>query len=217
MERPLFTIVIACFFLSQLVKATTGSHSEDESIARARRLFNATFLEVPPSQADQWQRDLRTVGSQDIGAFKKLLEEEPGDNSTQNAVLSFICKIDGYNMCSNGDSEILRITRKFLDDKSDAPDWVSLDYSLLYLSQKGDSRDLPLLVRYSALVSNLPIPKQQSVDCLRILQARAAGTNVLEGLETRYYSWSTNSPPFLPSVANTGPQAVYAYVVKKRQ
>lgn len=117
--------------MSQLVKATTGSHSEDESIARARRLFNATFLEVPPSQADQWQRDLRTVGSQDIGAVKKLLEEEPGDNSTQNAVLSFICKIDGYNICSNGDSEILRITRKFLDD------WVSLDYSLLYLSQKG--------------------------------------------------------------------------------
>lgn len=189
---------------------------EDESMARARRLFNSTFLEVSSSEVGQWQRDLRTVGPQDIESFKKLLEEEPGDYFTQNTVLSFITKIDGGNMCSTGDKDILEATRKFLTEKIDVPDWRFVEYSLLYLSQKGDSRDINLLNKYSKLPSKLPIIKNESVDCLRILQTRVSGTNVLEGLQTRYYTWSTNSPPFLPSVANAGPQAVYVYDLLKQ-
>ena len=34
--------------------------------------------------------------------------------------------------------------------------------------------------------------------------------------KTRLYCWSTNEPPFLPSVANTGPQAVYVYDLLKQ-
>ena len=216
MNNQLIIIITINFLLCQAVRGIPDSSQKDESMVRARRLFNATFLEVSASEVGQWQQDLETVGPQDIGAFKKLLEEEPGDNFTQNTVLSFVCKIDGCNMCSTGDKDVLEITREFLADKSNTVDWLSVEYSLLYLSQKGDSRDLFLLEKYSKLPSKLPIIKKESVDCLRILQARVSGTNVLEGLETRYYNWSTNSPPFLPSVANTGPQAAYVYDLLKQ-
>ncbi|MGI6391782.1 MAG: hypothetical protein ACOX7Q_16615 [Kiritimatiellia bacterium] len=187
---------------------------EDESMARVVRLWTASIDEIP---AAQWLADQAATGYHDFPAYKKILQEgRPYDNYTYSTLTELICRIDGVNMCSPGDADIIRLTREFLVSKSGNPDWRFVDYSLLYLSQKGDASDLPLLEKYAELPSKLDFAKNAGLESLRILKARASGTNVLNLSKTRLYCWSTNEPPFLPSVANTGPQAVYVYDLLKQ-
>jgi hypothetical protein len=88
-------------------------------------------------------------------------------------------------------------------------------YAALYLSQKGTADDWDLLERNSEALK-----KKQSGEIdnsLAVLNARAFGTNLFDRLNgDRHYRWSTNESPFLPSVANTGPQAAYVYDLLKQ-
>jgi hypothetical protein len=187
---------------------------EDESMARVVRLWTASIDELP---ATQWLADQAATGYHDFPAYKRILQEgRPYDNYTYRTLTELISRIDGSNMRSPGDADIIRLTREFLVSKSDNPDWRFVDYSLLYLSQKGDAGDIPLLEKYAELPSKLDFAKNAGLESLRILKARVSGTNVLSFLEDRDYCWSTNEPPFLPSVANTGPQAVYVYDLLKQ-
>jgi hypothetical protein len=209
-------LVLLTFHLSHLSSEAAFSYPQkEETMARVQRLLMASVMELP---AEQWLADMQATGYQDIPAYKKFLEDEdlPYDKFTYNILMPFVCKIDGSNMRSTGDTDILRLTREFLTVKSTSPDWQSAAYCLLYLSQKGVGEDLPLLEKYSTLPSKLPIEKQAALDSRNILKARVAGTNVMTGLRTQYYSWSTNEPPFIPSVANTGPQAAYVYDLLKQ-
>ena len=187
---------------------------EDESMARVVRLWTASIDEIP---AAQWLADQEATGYHDFPAYKKILQEgRPYDNYTYHTLMSLICKIDGVNMQSMGDTDLLRLTREFLTIKSEKPEWQSAAHCLLYLSQKGNAGDLPLLEKYAELPSKLDFAKNAGLESLRVLKARASGTNVLSFLQARYYCWSTNEPPFLPSVADTGPQAVYVYDLLKQ-
>ena len=185
-----------------------GAPQKDESMARVQRLLMASIFELP---AEQWLKDMSETGYHDFPAYKKFLQDAPNPNYTFQILLPFICKIDGSNMQSEGDNDIMRLTREFLNVRLDKPDWQSAAYSLLYLSQKGDAQDLSLLEEYLKLPSKLSFAKSSARESHRILNARVSGTNVLSFLQSRNYCWSTNNPPFLPSVANTGPQAVFVY------
>ena len=108
----------------------------------------------------------------------------------------------------------------------------------VYLAKRGDARDIPLFEKYQKdplrrqLDSKLiPLtPEQKELRALRqamsylILQHRVAGTNIVLGgtfdwSAYPYHSafqlprdmYSTNDLHFIPSVANTGPQAAYVY------
>lgn len=190
-----------------------GTPQEDESMARVQRLLMAPVFEL---SAEQLVKDSNATGYQDFPAYKRFLQEAPNTNYTYQILLPFVSKIDGSNMRSKGDSDFLRLTREFLIIRAERPDWQSAAHALLYLSQKGDSGDLPLVEKYATLPSKLNFAKQASRESLCILRSRIFGTNILNFSQTRYYHWSTNSPPFLPSVANTGPQAVYVYDLLKQ-
>ena len=107
-----------------------------------------------------------------------------------------------------------------------------------YLAKKGDARDFPLFEKYQEdplrrqLDSKLGhlTPDEKELRALRkamsylILQHRVAGTNIVLGgtfnwnvyphhdaLQEPRDAYSTNDLRFIPSVANTGPQAAYVY------
>ena len=215
MKKLLLAVSLIHFLFCPSAWGAFSFPQEEETMARVQRLLMASVMGLP---AEQWLADRAATGYQDMPAYKKFLEDEdyPYNNYTYSTLTELICRIDGVNMCSPGDADIIRLTREFLVSKSDNPDWRFVDYSLLYLSQKGDASDLPLLEKYAELPSKLDFAKNAGLESLRILKARVSGTNVLSFLEDRDYCWSTNEPPFLPSVANTGPQAVYVYDLLKQ-
>ncbi len=219
MKKMPLAVLLSCFLFSQSTKAVISYQQKDPSMARVLRLFDAEFFWLDEARWKQHQEDLRTVGYQDFPAFKRYLEDEdlpPYDNWSYHILISYVCKIDGVNMCSTGHPDMMRLTRECLAAKIEKPDWQSAAYCLLYLSQKGDADDLPVVEKYAQLASNVDFSRESASESLRVLKARAAGTNVLSFWEDRDYCWSTNEPPFLPSVANTGPQAVYVYDLLKQ-
>ena len=152
-----------------------------------------------------------------------------------------IAQVDGWDIHTRGDPHLLASARGILpklldDDKRYKCNTVRC--GLIYLAQKGDARDFPLFEKYMAdpvlwkILLDRPPPtpeedeRQKSwlVMPYRILQHRVAGTNIVQGtFEWKWYpyfdnffphdslSYSTNNLRFIPSVANTGPQAAYVY------
>jgi len=219
MKKVPLAVLLSCFLFSLSINGEVNYPHDDPAMARVLRLFKAEFSWLDEARWKQHQEDLRTIGYQDFPAFKRFLEDvgfPPYNNWSYHILISYVCKIDGVNMCSTGYPDMMRLTREFLAAKSENPHWQSAAYCLLYLSQKGDASDLPLLEKYAELPSKLDFAKNAGLESLRILKARASGTNVLNLSKTRLYCWSTNEPPFLPSVANTGPQAVYVYDLLKQ-
>ena len=104
---------------------------------------------------------------------------------------------------------------------------------LIYLAKKGDARDSYLFEKY---LTNMGLWESRKAgqnthreEGLRIimpyliLQHRVAGTNIVAGIcdrkayphqeafDFQMHAYSTNGLRFIPSVANTGPQAAYVY------
>ena len=152
-----------------------------------------------------------------------------------------IDEMDGRNVLAQGDPHLLASVRGILPrllSHDKRHETRTLTRGIFYLAKKGDSRDFPLFETYLAdpvfrqrqsemsrddqgeqrdLFAWLSIP-------YKILQHRVAGTNIVMGafdrklypyfnisLEYDEYSHSTNDLRFIPSVANTGPQAAYVY------
>jgi hypothetical protein len=219
MKKVPLAVLLSCFLFSLPIKAAIGYPLKDPSMARVMRLFDAEFTWLNEDDWKQHQEDLRTVGYQDFPAFKRFMEDEdipPYSDWIYYILISYVCKIDGVNMCSTGHPDMMRLTRECLAAKIEKPHWQSAAYCLLYLSQKGDAGDLPVVEKYAQLASTVDFSRESASESLRVLKARASGTNVLNLSKTRLYCWSTNEPPFLPSVANTGPQAVYVYDLLKQ-
>ena len=148
--------------------------------------------------------------------------------------------MDGRDILSQGDKGLLASVRGILPgllDHDRRHETKALGYGIDYLAKKGDARDFPLFERYLAD----PVFRQRQSKLDRdglgekynlfprlampynILQHRVAGTNIVMGsfdrslypyfsyLEVDRDSYSTNDLRFIPSVANTGPQAAYVY------
>lgn len=140
-------------------------------------------------------------------------------------------RLDGRDVLEEGCPELLEATRKtfsVLLKRDNCFELPPAHYGFVYLAQKGDSRDLPILERF------LDMPEARTNQNIgvylvgmpfRILQTRVAGTNIVTGLFSKQlypaffpgqYSYSTNDLRFIPSVANTGPQAAYVYKAFRR-
>ena len=141
--------------------------------------------------------------------------------------LRWAFRLDGWHIQEEGCPEMLERTRSILFEllaKNKQYETTAAYYGLIYLSQKGDSRDLPLFARYLAdpyVQTNEELRVNTIGMPLRILQTRAAGTNIVPGIfDAKLYpsfftgdrsTYTTNRLAFLPSVVNTGPQAAYVY------
>lgn len=136
-------------------------------------------------------------------------------------------RLDGWDMQTVGDRAMLSVTHKILstllEQNKQYETGGTLD-GFIYLAQKGDATALPLMEKYLAnpitrtseylMTSGIGMP-------YRILQARVAGTNIVCGMfASNLYpytannlgpAYTTNRMRFIPSVRNTGPQAMYVY------
>ena len=152
-----------------------------------------------------------------------------------------ITQVDGFDIQAPGDPHLLASTRNAmtrLQDYGQRHEFNAVRDGLVYLAQKGDSQDFPLFEKYltdpvlwQLLLDRPPRTPEEMNDLkswlsmpYRILQQRVAGTNIVRGtfdaklypyfnqfLTGDGYSYSTNGLRFIPSVANTGPQAAYVY------
>ena len=151
-----------------------------------------------------------------------------------------IDQMDGWDIFSKGDTGLLASVRGILPvllDHDKRHETEALRYGIRYLAKKGDARDFPLFEKYLAD----PVLRQRQLKLERdglgekynlfpklampyeILQYRVAGTNIVMGsfdgslypyfshFEVSRESYSTNWLRFIPSVANTGPQAAYVF------
>ena len=133
--------------------------------------------------------------------FYKILGENIDERSFALAVVDAFFMIDGLNLTSEGEREALEWTMKIVERHG-----MSTELSKEYLARKGDADVLNAL--------------KQRGHTLPELEIRVQGTNIfkfMEGLN----SWHPpnpmvyKNPRFIPSVANTGPQAVYVYEILK--
>ena len=154
--------------------------------------------------------------------------------------------VDGWDIHARGNPHLLASARGILHRLLDYDKRYEFDTvwrGLIYLAHKGDAQDFPLFEKYRADPILLKFMSENPFNTLKdeqeresrlampysILQHRVAGTNIVRGvfagnlypyfnisLEYDEYSYSTNALRFIPSVANTGPQAAYVYDALKQ-
>lgn len=172
---------------------------------------------------------LRKKGRGAIPELAAFLTTNPCAALCYAPALRWAYRLDGWDIFTTGDADMLGMVRKTLNNilEHDAILETSASaFGLVYLAQKGDASDLPLMYRYMAdpSVRSNEYTRTVSVGMpLRILQTRVTGTNIVSGVfdaklypsffSGNGYTYTTNSLSFLPSVANTGPQATYVYQV----
>ena len=163
----------------------------------------------------QMDRLYETFGSGNdvLPELYKLLEENIRDRSFVGELDSRLRNAsNAHNPGVASDPGLLKIMRKLRD--AYANDFRVVTGAITYLVLKGDESDLA------------KISDGISVMCDAVLGARVAGSNlfVKMSVPTEYGGIITNMlpnlvtfrPPFIPSVANTGPQALYVYEILKR-
>jgi len=140
-------------------------------------------------------------GDDALPELYKVLEENIKDVYYASHIANRLSR-DAMNPAVESDARILRMMRMVVDAGTDTSGW-----GRTYLALKGDASDLVRL-RDAYILNN-----------------RVAGTNLFGDI--RFYTrggptngWgiggkSTFRPPFVPSVANTGPQALYVYEILK--
>ena len=181
-------------------------------------LPNAPRNELAPYTTDTnyFPKLIRLIDEADIGSrdMEKLF------------ILAY--RFDGLNTVGQGDTALLASVRRtmyrLLDHEKRYED-STLIHGIMYFAQKGDARDFPFFDEHLADPElqkfDPPLPPKRLFFPYRVLQHRVAGTNIVagildEGARPNYYGfleeeYSANRLRFIPSVANTGPQAVYVY------
>ena len=163
-----------------------------------------TALE-PPAVEDELVA--RAYSYEALPILCELLPEHMGDSYPVNQAMHRLIEIDGKNTASHGDKEVLRLAREAASqDKPSVP-------AIQYLALKGDGNDIAVLEKAKVWSHNGDDLKLNSANAaIDVLKARANGTNVMgtsRDPKTLYLD-------FIPSVANTGPQALYVrYLLRK--
>ena len=168
-------------------------------------------------------------------AMRFMEEADVGSKYLENA-FTRIDQLDGLDILSPGDPRLLASVRGTLRRVLGYHYWWETDAArrgLIYLAKKGDARDNYLFEKYltngNLWESRKAWQNTHSEEGLRIimpyriLQHRVAGTNIVAGVcdrkayphqeafDFQMHAYSTNDLRFIPSVANTGPQAAYVY------
>jgi len=139
----------------------------------------------------------------------KQLETDIENLGEASRAINLLASIDCSNLASEGEREALEWTRKYLERyPPEAVEAATRDdntglrkvsenartWALDYLVGKGDERCIEIVSQYSDTLA-------------QVLKMRVAGMNVFDDDPVPLASLGT--PAFLPSVKNTGPQAVY--------
>jgi len=140
------------------------------------------------------------------------LEANIGDFGWATSCVMTFAQSDGMNLASEGLKEALEWTRKYValyppketeaygSDEGIYPNFaVKRKQIFAYLAFKGDARDLEVVKQFNSEILGA------------LLEQRVTGVNVFgydaEKLKPLMFVWRQQT--FFPSVANTGPQAVY--------
>ena len=139
---------------------------------------------------------LAAVPEPSIKTFCKRLEERFDDPGTVNFIMGRIYYTDSYNFASNGNQEALYWARRIIREKTSE---FNKGAAMGYLALRGEAGDLDLL----------------SSDAKDTLKMRLAGTNIVNyrtSLVSEGFSWTG----CVPSVTNTGPQALYVQEILRQ-
>jgi hypothetical protein len=185
------------------------------------------------AQRAAWEpvgKALKEKGRDAFPELARLLSANDHTFPYCEAAMQRICiPMDGWDMASEGSPDLLAMARKFISGAlegggpEEAP---AVRHALVYLAQKGNAGDLALMERCldappAKTGGHAHAGRESARMPCRVLRTRAANTNIVWGSFDgkvypefgfdRYDWYSTNRLYFLPSVANTGPQAEYVY------
>jgi len=149
---------------------------------------------------DLAKRKLDALGPEEkFTAYYELLAERMDDFYVVGRSLLWFGWGDGKNMASAGRREAIGWTRKVLEVwEGDSDRWDDLKYIAGgYLALKGNENELEVFRKFNLNLDD-------------VLRQRIAGTNVIGNF---YFGGGAS---FVPSVTNTGPQAVYAEALVHR-
>ena len=136
-------------------------------------------------------------GYDEFPALYKRLSENMDDPKCREEVTGRFLQVDGYNWASEGEQEALDLTRKVVAMEP-------VPYSAaMYLALKGNESDIELLDQVSrihSVLSHMPHP----IDVLR--GRMELNVDIRNGLPFG----------FIPSIANTGPQAIYVQAILEK-
>ena len=141
------------------------------------------------------------IHAEDYAGYSSLpvcyekLETSIGNLSEASLLISEIIGVDSLNLASAGEREALEWTRKYLELYPPEAGKKIRAWGPEYLAIKGDERYVETVSQYDD-------------DYGRLLATRIAGTNVFDSGDFGVLGY-WGKPTFIPSVANTGPQAVY--------
>jgi len=181
------------------------SAAQEEEI---RHLVREYVELVPELETPKERTDRRLQLSAALRAFEldeaypvyyKILEENSDDPKYVRWMMMKFYDTDGSNLASYGRQEALDWARWVLRENKVGFDRVT---AIKYLIQKGDERDIELIP------SNLPSKRKP-------LEMRVAGTNVINFFQ-HPASNSVDWDGCLPSVTNTGPQALYVQAILRQ-
>ena len=195
---------------------------------------------TPDAERAFWSEAGRSVAGKGRDAFPdvaRLMDRTDLGSKYLEWAFVWIGRLDGWDIFAQGDSHLLASTRRILPrllDHDKRYEYDAVRSGLIYLAKKGDARDFPFFEKYmeDPMLQPSSFVKDQGKEedhflwlsvPYRVLRHRVAGTNIVEGIfERRWYpyydsfdlpmySYTTNDLRFIPSVANTGPQAAYVY------
>jgi hypothetical protein len=142
-----------------------------------------------------------------IAAYCEVLSVSMDKPETVKHILRYFSIEDGFNLASYGEQEVLKVLREKISKDKD----ISLNL-LMYLARKGNSDDIALLeeaIQSHATYVNQWDQKSMRREILGVLQERVERNFTVK--EARAYL--CDNSVVIPSVANTGPQGVYAYYI----
>ena len=207
----------------------TGRASWEDDISEAETaIWTAVF------------RNIEEKGRDALLELIRLMDRTDPGSPYLGGAFSWIDRTDGMDFLARGDPDLLASVRDILPRLMDhirRHETMTRARGIFYLAKKGDLRDFSLFEDYLAD----PVFRQRQSEMsrddqggprdlsawlsipYRILQHRVAGTNIVMGSFDRklypyfnpseydHHSYTTNRLRFIPSVANTGPQAAYVY------
>ena len=217
-----------------------------DEVPRSERMAWSDYPEAVRTAWDAVVTGVKESGRDAFPDLARFTDETDLGSRYLGAAFWMIDEKDGLDTFTPGDPHLLASTRGILPrllDHNKRHETEALSRGLRYLAKKGDARDVPLFEKYLADPVFLRCQSEFSGDDrgeqfdlfyylafpYRILQHRAMGTNIVRGtFDEKLYpnvdplvpaegnSYSTNALRFIPSVANTGPQAAYVYAAMEQ-
>ena len=218
----------------------------DADYERVKRILQGySWWNYLPSESNTpYKQMAESLGPESFASLGRCLLDEDSRYGMEYFIVMRVLQSDGQIPTSAGDRGMLNAMSEYVKQNADQNWFTRAEFAVPYILQKGNGGDMETL-RYLAQKDydfNYDVPTAHKIesDAMRLLQARVDGVNLLGApdkwwlvpasssdgavgtfamlrFSTHYENrLSTNEPPFVPSVTNTGPQAAYVYDLLKQ-